>query len=309
MIDLSIITINFNTATATIACLESIVSKTTSIKYEIVVVDNASRKEEYQKLEAYIQRLNDNRIKLVRSNLNTGFGTGNMIGYSQTSEGKYVCFINNDVELIDDCFVALKNYLDQHSNVGIVSPQSVNEQLQFVPTIDHFASWQREIFTRKGLELFNSKRFPKRKKKYNEPITADFIAGSFMFVRRKDFDYVGGFDTNIFLYYEETDLSRRLKSIGKTTVLLPNLTYKHIHGLSTEKSIAIKLEQKLSLFYVVMKHQGWLAYKLLLIYFGIKYFFSSIVSPKKFPLFKAVLMGMPLHLSLKHRQKIEHLKG
>ena len=307
MLDLSIITINYNTATATLDCINSIINKTTAVNFEIVVVDNASEKEDYIFLKNAIEKLNLPNIKLVRSDINTGFGTGNMIGYHHTSTSKYATFINNDVELIDDCFYTLKDYLDQHQDVAIVSPQSVNENLDFVPTIDHFASWQREIFTRKGLELFNSKRFPKRKKTYSSPIIADFIAGSFMFVRRADFDKVGGFDSNIFLYYEETDLSRRLKSIGKKTVLIPTLQYKHIHGLSTQKSIAIKLEQKLSLFYVVQKHQGWFAYKVLLFYFGIKYFFSTIFSPKKWPLLKAVLLGMPLHLSLKQKQVIKNL--
>ncbi|QTV05204.1 glycosyltransferase family 2 protein [Faecalibacter bovis] len=307
MLDLSIVTINFNTSNATIACVKSIIEKTTLLNYEIVVIDNASERDDYLNLENEIKNLNLENLKLVRSNLNTGFGTGNMIGYAETSPSKYVTFINNDVELIDDCFSVLKQYLDQNPDVGVVSPQSVNEQLDFVPTIDHFASWQREIFTRKILEIVNPKRFPKRKKSYTKPIEADFIAGSFMFLRREDFDTIGGFDQNIFLYYEETDLSRRLKAIGKKTVLIPTIQYKHFHGLSTKKSIAIKLEQKLSLIYVVNKHQGWLASKVLLIYFGIKYFFSTLVSPKKWPLFKATLVGMPMFLSLKHKQKIKEI--
>lgn len=307
MLDLSIVTINFNTSNATIACVKSIIEKTTLLNYEIVVIDNASERDDYLNLENEIKNLNLENLKLVRSNLNTGFGTGNMIGYAETSPSKYVTFINNDVELIDDCFSVLKHYLDQNADVGVVSPQSVNENLDFVPTIDHFASWQREIFTRKILEIVNPKRFPKRKKSYTKPIEADFIAGSFMFLRREDFDTIGGFDQNIFLYYEETDLSRRLKAIGKKTVLIPTIQYKHFHGLSTKKSIAIKLEQKLSLIYVVNKHQGWLASKVLLIYFGIKYFFSTLVSPKKWPLFKATLVGMPMFLSLKHKQKIKEI--
>jgi len=301
MLDLSIVTINFNTSEATISCVKSIIEKTTQVDYEIVIIDNASEKEDYLNLEKRVKELNLPNLKLVRSNINTGFGTGNMIGYKATSPSQYVTFINNDVELIDDSFPVLKAYLDHNLDVGIVSPQSVNEHLAFVPTIDHFASWQREIFTRKVLELFDSKRFPQRKKTYKEPIVADFIAGSFMFIRRDDFEQIGGFDTNIFLYYEETDLSRRLKKIGKKTVLIPTIKYKHIHGLSTKKSIAIKLEQKLSLIYVVKKHQGWLASKLLLVYFGIKYFFSSLINPKKIPLLKATLLGMPMSLSLKNK--------
>lgn len=304
MLDLSIVTINYNTSEATISCIKSIIEKTSKVNYEIVIVDNASNEQDFLNLKSKLENLNLPNVRLKRSNINTGFGTGNMIGYAETNPSRYICFINNDVELIDDSFPILKNYLDEHHNVAVVSPQSVNEHLDFVPTIDHFASWQREILTRKGLEILNPTRFPKRKKIYTAPIAADFIAGSFMFIRRADFDQIGGFDPNIFLYYEETDISRRLKKLGKKTVLIPTIQYKHIHGLSTTKSIAIKLEQKLSLLYVVHKHQGWLAYKVLLFFFGIKYLFSTIISPKKWPLLKATLMGMPLHLSLKQKQKI-----
>lgn len=307
MLDLSIVTINFNTSDATIACVKSIIEKTTLLYYEIVIIDNASESDDYLNLEKQVKKLDLPNVKLVRSNINTGFGTGNMIGYAETSPSKYVTFINNDVELIDDCFPILKSYLDNNLDVGVISPQSVNEHLDFVPTIDHFASWQREIFTRKVLEIVNSKRYPKRKKAYTEPVVADFIAGSFMFVRREDFDKVGGFDKNIFLYYEETDLSRRMKGIGQKTVLIPTIQYKHYHGLSTKKSIAIKLEQKLSLIYVVKKHQGWLASKVLLIYFGVKYFFSTLISPKKWTLLKATLKGMPMSLSLKFKQKTKEI--
>ena len=307
MLDLSIVTINYNTSDATIALVKSIVEKTTNVKYEIVIIDNASEKEDFLHLQQLVKEQNLSNLKLVRSDINTGFGQGNRIGYDATSESKYVAFVNSDVELIDDCFPVLKAYLDQHSEVGIISPQSVNEHFDFVPTIDHFASWQREILSRKCLEMVNPKRFPKRKKVYSQPIEADFVAGSFMFMRRADFDKIGGFDENIFLYYEETDLSRRMKAIGKKTVLIPTIRYKHIHGLSTKKSIAIKLEQKLSLIYIINKHQGWLASRLVLVFFGTKYFFSTLIQPKKWPLLRASLQGMPLSLSLKHQQKKKEL--
>ncbi|WP_068598840.1 glycosyltransferase family 2 protein [Vaginella massiliensis] len=302
MIDLSIVSINYNTSQATIVLIKSIIEKTTRLKYEIIIVDNASEKEDFLRLQNFIKEQKNPNLKLVRSNINTGFGKGNNIGYQATSISRYVAFINNDVELLDDCFWVLKGYLDEHPAVGIVSPQSVNENLQFVPTIDHFASWQRKIFGRKILEMFNKKRFPRRYKVYQQPIAADYVAGSFMLMRRHDFDNIGGFDENIFLYYEETDLSRRMKNIGKKTVMIPTIRYKHVHGLSTKNSLATKLEQKISLIYVIRKHQGWLASRLILMIFGIKYFFSSLIQPKKFPLFKASLQGMPLSLSLKHKQ-------
>ncbi len=304
MVELSILTINYNTSEATIALIKSIFDKTENILFEVIIVDNASQLSDFKNLESKLNELNHQNVKLVRSLINTGFGNGNLLGYQKKSiSSDYVVFINNDVELLDDCFFTLKKYLEDNEGIGIISPQSVNENLDFVPTIDHFATWQREVFTRKILEIFVPSRFPKRKKIYYEPITADFVAGSFMFMRCKDFDEIGGFDKNIFLYYEETDLSRKMLGINKKTILYPQLKYKHIHGLSTKKSLVIKLEQKLSLIYIVNKYQGFLASKVLVFYFCVKYFFSTLLNPKKKVLFIAALKGFPMKLSLKYKQE------
>ena len=62
-----------------------------------------------------------------------------------------------------------------------------------------------------------------------------------MFVNARDFNDVGGFDTNIFLYYEETDLCIRLSKKGKYAYLIPDAEFIHYHGASTEqRSLTIK---------------------------------------------------------------------
>lgn len=280
--------------------------KTSSaLNFEIMVVDNASQRDDYNKLEKGILEMQKMNVKLVRSKINTGFGGGNAFGFQFCGKSDYVVFINNDVEFLeDDCLAVLKKFMDETPDAGVVSPQSVNEHLDFVPTFDHFASVGREILKRGTLERVWPKTYLKRKKQYFQPIKVQFIAGSFMFFRRPDFEAIGGFDTNLFLYYEETDLSRNLKyKLGKSTYLFPGVRYMHYHGASTPKSIDIKIEQKISLMYIIRKHYGWFAHKFLLFFFILRYFFTSLVKPKYWKLWYYFLLGMPLSKSLKQKQK------
>ncbi|MCO6163194.1 glycosyltransferase family 2 protein [Flavobacterium sp. NRK F7] len=302
MLDLSIIIINYNTSNYTIQCVESIIKHTsTHLIYNIIIVDNHSKSNDYNALKNYITELNNPSIKLLRNHLNTGFGGGNMIG-CQFSDATYYAFVNNDSLLLNDCFSIIIEAMKSHDNFGICGPQSFKEDGSLLPTLDHFSSPLKELFGRYFLEIINPKKYPKRKLEYKTPQRGQFVSGSFMVVRSEDFWSVGGFDTNIFLYQEETDLCIRLAKIKKYAYLIPNAKFIHFHGASTPKSIAIKTELKISLLYVIRKHYGYLNYRIILLFLQIKYFIKSIRKPKYWPLFKVLFRGGRLNDSLKHKQ-------
>lgn len=304
MFDIAVILVHYNSGNHTTDCIKSIISKTSpNLNYQIVVVDNCSEWEDYKNLEQLCSTIDFPHLKLVRSRINTGFGGGNMMG-AQYANAKYLAFVNNDTLFKNDCLAILKDTLEQNSNIGIAGGQAFKPNDDFMVSLDHFASPAREILGRGTLEKINPKRYPKRKKKYTEPVMVNFVPGSFMFVRTEDFNDAGGFDTNIFLYYEETDLCKRLKAKGKDTYLVPAAEFIHFHGVSTGKSIAIKKELRISLFYILRKHYGMAGYFSVLIFMLIKYLFSSIFKPKNWPLFFLFLKGAPLSDSLKQKQKI-----
>lgn len=307
MLDVSCIIINYNTSDFTFACVKSIIkSHDRNFKYEIVVIDNASRKEDFQKLDANLKALDNSSVKLIASKINIGFGAGNMLGVQEASASRYYAFINNDTLLTEkDTLKELSQFMDNNAEIAVCSPQMLDENGNFRVTIDHFSSLQREILKRSLLEKLFPKKYLNRKKFYENPTRVDYVQGSFMMVRADDFNDIGGFDTNLFLYYEESDLCRRLlKQKGKLTYLYPDLTYIHYKSASIEKNVAIKIELKLSLLYYTRKHYGFLAYEVLLFYMIIRYFFTSMVKPKYFPLLKVLLKGAHLSDSLKQKQKL-----
>lgn len=309
MLDVSCIILNYNTSNYTIEAVESIIEKhDQSLNYEIIVIDNASELEDYNLLKNKITGLKQANLRLIRSKINTGFGGGNMLGVQHASPTKYYAFINNDtLQVNKNCLAILKQFMDSHEDAGLCSPQMIDEHNNFRVTIDHFSSIQREIFRRALLETLLPKTYLNRKVEYKKPTKVHYVQGSFMFVNAKDFNAIGGFDTNLFLFYEESDVSRRLlKQFRKQTYLLPQVKYIHYKSASIKKNIDIKIEQKISLLYYIQKHFGWWHKSILNIYYIIRYFFTSIIKPKYWKLFIVLLIGAPLSKSLKQKQRINN---
>ncbi len=304
--DVAILLINYNSSEYTQKCISSILDQTTrTLTYQIIVVDNASEKVDFENLSSSIATLPDDIVQLHRSRFNTGFGGGNMHGI-QFANAKYYLFLNNDTLLIDDPVKVCYDFMEAHSEVAICGPQIYNEKNEKTVSFDHFTSFAREVFGRKAPEILFSK--PNRKKEYSKPLSVDYVNGSFMFFRAEDFDKIGGFDTNIFLYFEECDICYRLKKKNRKTYFIPNASYMHHQGVSVDKTkmpIAIKVELKRSMFYVIRKNYGYLHYQLLRSVFSIRYGLTSLIKPKYFKLFHQILIGLPLGKSLKQKQVIQ----
>ena len=304
MFQVAIIIINYNFEEFTIGLIKSILKYTSKdLSYQIIVVDNASDRECFNKLETFLNQFKGQEyIRWIRSEVNTGFGMGNNLGMALT-DSEYYAFINSDVLLESDCLLNMKLFMDNHPEVGVATPQMLNMDGGNKACFNHFISPAYEILGRSTLQWINPKKYPNVRKKYNQPLKVDTVAGSFMFFRASDFDEVGGFDPKIFLHYEETDICKRLNERGKSAFLVPDTTYKHYHGGSTPKSLIIKMELIISKYYVLKKYHSLISFYL---FWGFD-LISSIIKlpfkPKLWPLFYLKLIQAPLSCSLKNQQK------
>ena len=55
------------------------------------------------------------------------------------------------------------------------------------------------------------------------------------------FKKIGGYDEEIFLYYEETVIGKKVQNNGFQTLYMNNICYKHLHGITINKSIKSQL--------------------------------------------------------------------
>ncbi|AWI26057.1 glycosyltransferase family 2 protein [Flavobacterium pallidum] len=305
MIDVSIVIINYNTSLLTYNCVVSIMETTPmEISYEIIVVDNASKKEDFLDLQQKLDALHNDKIRLIRSRINTGFASGNMFGV-QFASGNYLAFINNDVELTADSFTPLFQYFDAHPDTGVMGIQPVFADKRTQVAFGHFDTFSNRFFGYWLYEKLNPTK-AKRHKVYTEPVQTDYVVGSFMLFKAAHFNAIGGFDTNIFLYFEEMDICKRLLNHNLKTIFFPSIDYVHINGASTNLGYTKKIELKISHLYIVRKNHGFFSYALLKAFFILIFLFKSIFNPKHFRLlFKLIALGPPMASSIRHQQKIQ----
>ena len=302
----SVIIINFNTAELTLQAVHSVIEFTSNSTFEIIVVDNASHTNDFLRLKEKIAEWNDKRIHLFRSRVNLGFGGGNMQGV-QHAEGQYYVFLNSDAYLQEDSISTMTAFLEKNSRVSMVGGRSVDQTGKPYKAFDHRLSLRKELFGDSILHLLNPRKYPSRKKQLSEPTRVGAVPGSFFVCRASDFDQVGGFDTNIFLYYEEKDLAFRIeKELGKEIYSLPQVNYVHLKGKSTSAGHETRKELKISQFYTIRKNLGAFKY---LIFYGVNFLKILCKAPfkRKHRVFLPILGGAPLSQSLKHHQKITPL--
>lgn len=305
MIQGSVIILNYNTSKLTLNALQSIEKKVIDFdKYEIIIVDNASEKEDFEALKNGLNSFGIGFVKLIRSKINVGFGAGNMIGV-QNAIGNFYIFMNSDVLLLEDSFSEMISFLNKNPNASMVGCQAVNENGEPFKAFDYNLSLKSELLSDSLLQIINPKKYFPRMLKTKNPIKVGAIPGSLFTCVAKDFDEIGGFDTSIFLYYEEKDLAFRIqKKLKKDIYSLPFLTYIHLKGKSTKPSQKIRNEMKISQFYVIQKNLGSIKYKFF--YFSQLSIFvlKSLFSKKNRSYLILLLNGISVAKSIKHSQKI-----
>lgn len=227
-------------------CIDSIFEKTSGIGIEVILVDNASTdgsKELFEK---------DLRITYIYSNENLGFGKANNLGYKY-AHGKYIFLLNSDTLLVNNAIKLLSDFLDSHDDVAIVGGQLFDKDMDPVHSYSYFLpsiTWEIDVFLNKALSKCVGKKNCKILDSHGYFPVA-YITGADMMLRRKDIDEFGMFNPEFFMYFEETDLSKRFLQHNRISAFCPAAKIVHLEGASfniKEKKETLYLQSR-TLFY------------------------------------------------------------
>lgn len=228
---LSCVILNYNDAPTTISLVERI--KDYAILDYIVVVDNCSSDNSWEKLQHY----KSDKIHIIQSPQNGGYGSGNNFGLRYSSEvlnANYSIIANPDVQFDEDCAEKFLQTLQEDASVAVVSARQSNSPdcawkncsiLQYIlATSLFFEVWLR-------IRSYSKSFF---KGKDSVPVFA--VPGSLLMVELKKMLKYGMYDEEFFLYYEEPVLAQKLADAGLKTVLRLDCSYVHNHHVSISKT-------------------------------------------------------------------------
>lgn len=237
--DISVIIVNYNTHNLTQNCVDSIFLHTKDVSFEVIVVDNASSDGSVELLGK------DNRIRLVCSDENLGFGRANNLGYSYSS-GKYIFLLNSDTIIMNN---ALKLFYDKMEELP--TKVSCLGTLLFTDrTCTNYGHSYAEFVGGFQLiyQLFLSKTLSKIGIRYGERksdgqtsseslFRVSHLIGADMFIRRDVIKECGLFDPDFFMYYEETEMQFRYSQKGYEIFIYRVPRIVHLEGQSTDKVV------------------------------------------------------------------------
>ena len=225
----SIIIVNYNTKDLLQNCLHSIYDKTISIDFEVIVIDNASKDGSVDLVKNGFKN-----VIIIENSINLGFGNANNLGI-QIATGKYIFLLNSDTILLNNSVKILANYLDKNPEVAISGGNLYNIALK--PTIS-FCQFMPGILN--DFDIFSggilSKILYRKNFHYNyldkNIFINGYISGADMFIRKDILNRTGLFDSDFFMYFEETELTWRIRNMGYKIASVPEAKIIHLEGAS-----------------------------------------------------------------------------
>lgn len=218
-------------------CLNSILTKTTYLNYEIIIVENNSETDE---IFDYYKKIQEHKnITVVKANTNEfNYSYLNNLGV-KNSKGEYIVLLNNDTEIITPNWLEEMLMLCQQSDVGVVGAKLYYED----NTIQHAGVYL-------GIGGIAAHLFEKFNRGDHGPIgrlsviqNVSAVTGACLMTKKVLFNYVKCLDENLFkVAYNDIDYCLKIKEIGKKVVWSPFVELYHyesktrgLDSLDTEK--------------------------------------------------------------------------
>jgi N-acetylglucosaminyl-diphospho-decaprenol L-rhamnosyltransferase len=205
-------------------CLAALLDQRLDGGFEVILVDNGSA----DGSAAYV-RGRWPKVRVVEAGANRGFAGGNNLGIEQAN-GHHLVLINNDTRARAGWLAALVAAAESDPRAGAVTPKLVYMD-------------RPHVIQNAGSLLLSDGSGADRgageedRGQLDQPEEVFGLCGCGALLRREMLADVGTFDEDFFAYYEDTDLSWRMRLRGWRVLYEPAAVVEHVHsGTSVEWS-------------------------------------------------------------------------
>jgi len=221
--DLSVVVVNWNVQELLAGSLSSVFESLQgeAIQHEVWVVDNASA---------------DGSAEMVRQR----FPQARLIANRENRGSRFVVLLNPDTVVRGQALALLYRFLLQTPSVGMAGPRLVYADGRFQHSAFRFPSLAQVFLDffplhHRLLDSGLNGRYPRRLYGSGQPFAVDHPLGACLMVRREAMEQVGVLDEGFFMYCEDVDWARRLKTAGWGIYCVPSAEVVHLEGQSTRQ--------------------------------------------------------------------------
>lgn len=211
--NISIIILNYNNKNIIDRCVDSLLYFNNRYSYEIIVVDNNSTDGSYEQLESKYK----GKIKLIKNKKN-GCSSGRNLGVKYSTK-KYLMFLDSDQWAMNNYWIdPYFEVINNADNVGLIG-------------------WAAGFFNKFGKAYHVVDSFPNRYMPRSGLCRYDigYLGSGGMFLEKTTFDKIDGFDEYYDpTCYEDTDISLKVRNLGKEIYYCPFLGVMHLPHQTTK---------------------------------------------------------------------------
>ena len=228
MFDLTIQIVHYNTPELLKETLRFIRAAAPRLSYEVIVVDNNPSA---RLSPSFAAEFPD--VRFLGAPRHLGFGGGQNFA-SRHAAGRYLLVFNPDIFVSYGDLETLVEFLQAHPDVGVVGAQLRNPDGTLQDSCYRFDQPFVKILRRTPLRHLpwihrRIDRHLMRDHARDVTMDVDWLMGACLLMRRELFMELGGFDERFVMYFEDTDLCRRLWERGARVVYHPDVSMIHYH--------------------------------------------------------------------------------
>jgi GT2 family glycosyltransferase len=255
-LELSIIVVSYNTRQHLERCLRALAAASADLETQVIVVDNASRDGSVEML-----RHDFPAVTVIANRDNVGFARGCNAGLA-AAEGRFLLLLNSDTVPAPGSLSALVRYARAYPRAGAVGPRLRAADGSPARSCFHFPSLTRPYLNIAAVRRLVGDRFG-LPYAWDHPClrdggVVDWLSGACMLLRRDALAAAGVLDERYFMYFEDTDLCRRLWRAGWQVVFWPAVEVIHEGGASArghEGRLSVE-HRRSALIYFSTHHAG-----------------------------------------------------